>query len=80
MTLDACGGVECASEMLGGEAAAERDYEGSVGGWRRGGLGSNIRVNRRRERRRSLGMARPGRVIGAEGARGGKRLGVGWRD
>lgn len=79
-TMDACGSVECANEMLGEAAVAERDYEGSVGGWRRGSLGGNLRVIRRRETRRSLGMARPGRVIGAEGARGGKRLGVGWRE
>lgn len=75
-TLDACASIECANEMLGEEAVAESDY---IHGWGRGSMGGAAAPSRRRERG-MRGLARSGRVIGAEGARGGKRLGVGWRD
>ena len=78
-----CGGVECANEMLGEATVATSDYTTDhagdhAGGWRRGHLEGLAGTNRRRDRGLRSGL-RPRRVIGAEGARGGKRLGVGWR-
>ena len=83
MRTEHCGGVECANEMLGEATVGTSDYTTDhagdhAGGWRRGHLEGLAGTNRRRDRGLRSGL-RPRRVIGAEGARGGKRLGVGWR-
>ena len=75
-------------------ATRDDDYEEGMigrGGWRRdsgvaglgtqggAGMGRTGVLERRRRIDRARGLVRQGRVLGAEGARGGKRLGVGWR-
>ncbi len=68
--------------MIGDDAVAGGGW--SRGGWIEGMGGRMDGIERQRMREREMEMSMSGRSamgsLGAEGARGGKRLGVGWRD